>query len=62
MRARSHTELDSRQHLVPLKTCSPSQNELHITHQRTGHISWIKRYLYINIRIQICCLFSSPLI
>lgn len=58
MRARSHTELDSRQHLVPLKTCSPSQNELHITHQRTGHVSWIKRYLYMYTDL----LFSSYLI
>jgi hypothetical protein len=44
MRARSHTELDARERLVPLSTSSPSQNELDINRQRTGHVSWIKRY------------------
>lgn len=44
MRARSHTELDARDHLVPLSTSSPSQNELDINRQRSGHVSWIKRY------------------
>ncbi len=46
MRARSHTELDSRQHLVPLGTCLPNQNELNIDQQQTVHVSWIKRYSF----------------
>jgi hypothetical protein len=44
MRARSHTEVDTRQHSVPLRTCLPSQTELDIAHQRNGHVSWMKRY------------------
>jgi hypothetical protein len=44
MRPRSHTELDSRQHLA----CLPNQNKLDIDHQQqTAHVSWIKRY-YIH--------------
>jgi hypothetical protein len=43
MRARSHTELDSRQHLA----CLPNQNKLDIDHQQqTAHVSWIKRYYF----------------
>jgi hypothetical protein len=46
MRARSHTELDTRQRLASLATFLPSQNELNIDHQRTGYVSWIKRYYF----------------
>jgi hypothetical protein len=44
MRARSHTELDTPQCLVPLTSYLPSQNELDIDDQHTVHVSWIKRY------------------
>lgn len=48
MRARSRTELDTRQRVVPLGTCLPSQTELDIDHQRIGHVSWIKRYSFCH--------------
>jgi hypothetical protein len=44
MRARSHTELDTRQRKAALATYLPSLNELDIDHQRIGYVSWIKRY------------------
>lgn len=55
MRARSRTELDTRQRVVPLGTCLPSQTELDIDHQRTGHVSWIKRYSFSSC-------FSFPIV
>lgn len=48
MRARSNTELDTRQRLVTLATCLPSQNELAFDRQRTSHVSWIKRYYFLQ--------------
>ncbi len=44
MRARSHTELNTSQRLVSLASYLPSRNELDIDPQRTGYISWMKRY------------------
>jgi hypothetical protein len=49
MRARSNTELDTRQRLVTLAICLPSQNELAFDHQRTSHVSWIKRYYFFSL-------------
>ena len=46
MRARSNTESDTRQRLITLPTCLPTQNELVLDRQRTSYVSWIKRYYF----------------
>ena len=53
MRARSQTEFDTCRRLVTLATCLPSQDELVLDHQRTSHVSWIKRYYFFIL----ACLF-----
>jgi hypothetical protein len=59
MRARSNTELDTRQRLVTLATCLPSQNELAFDHQRTSHVSWIKRYYFFILGFLFFILIES---